>query len=180
MDIPALYRAELVTRIQSATNDLAWAARDLDDVAAHYRPEEGEWSIHENLSHVRDMDQEVVLPLLRWIAVPGMLDPRDYSRHEWRRGRYNPNEPVSRIITDIFRMHEEEAEIIEAMSDEAWEQLRDESRWGPMTGQWIAELIYRHTLDHLQQVMALRQDIHLLSHQSLIEPERELSAVAAR
>jgi hypothetical protein len=178
LDIPALYRTELVARIQAATNDLAWAARDLDDLASHYRPEDDEWSIHEHLSHVRDMDQEVVLPLLRWIAIPGMLDPRDYSRHDWRRNRYNPNEPVSRIITDIFRMHEEEAEIVQTMTDSAWEELRDDSRWGPMTGQWIAELIYRHTLDHLQQVMALRQDIHLLGRHAASPSERELIAAA--
>ena len=42
-----------------------------------------------------------------------------------------------------------------------WQGWRTDTRWGPLTCQWIAETMYRHTLDHLQQVMALRQDIHL-------------------
>lgn len=155
------YRSELTARLRSATDDIAWVVRGLLEEQAHYRPVPGEWSVHEHLSHLRDMEQEVYLPLLRWATVPEMLDPRDYSRREWRERRYDPAEPLAAIMADIQRMRDEELAIFRAMGDATWTRYRTDTRWGPLTCQWIAEVMYRHTLDHLQGIMGLVQDLHL-------------------
>jgi hypothetical protein len=161
MSETSTYRSELVSRLRSISDDLAWAVRGLSPTKAMYRANEEEWSIHEHLAHLRDMEQEVYLPLLRWATVPEMLDPLDYSRREWHEQRYNPDEPLARIMDDIQRMRDEELLIFRDMTDATWVRFRSDTRWGPLTCQWIAELMYRHVLDHLQGVMALRQDIHL-------------------
>jgi hypothetical protein len=62
---------------------------------------------------------------------------------------------------DLNRIREEELEILETISKEAWHDLRTESSWGPVTCQWVAELIYRHSLDHLQCIVAILQERHL-------------------
>ena len=36
--------------------------------------------------------------------------------------------------------------------------------WGPSC-QWVAELMYRHALDHLQGMMGLKQDLNLATLQ---------------
>jgi len=148
------YRSELTARLRSATDDIAWVVRGLLEEQAHYR-------IHEHLSHLRDMEQEVYLPLLRWATVPEMLDPRDYSRREWRERRYDPKEPLAAIMADLQRMRDEELAIFRGMGDATWTRYRTDTRWGPLTCQWIAEVMYRHTLDHLQGIMGLVQDLHL-------------------
>jgi hypothetical protein len=157
----AIYRSELTARLRLATDDLAWTVRLLSAGDATYRPAPGEWSVHEHLAHLRDMEQEVYLPLLRWATVPDMLDPLDYSRREWHERRYRPDEPLSSVMNDITRMRDEELHIFRDMDDLTWTRWRNDSRWGPLTCQWLAELMYRHALDHLQCMMALRQDIHL-------------------
>jgi len=157
----ATYRTELVARLRLATDDLAWAVRGLGTQDQHYRPADGEWSIHEHVAHLRVMEQEVYLPLLRWATVPHMLDPRDYSRREWHERRYQPAEPITTLLDEIGRMRDEELLVFRDMSDETWTRWRDDTRWGPITCQWVAELMYRHVLDHLQCIMALVQDIHL-------------------
>lgn len=141
--------------------DLGWAVAELDFDAVTLCPSEDEWSIHEHLSHLRDMEQEVYLPLLRWAAVPHMLDPRDYSRREWHDHRYRPNEPVASVLGDLSRMRDEELAIFGSMQPSQWLGWREDTRWGPLTGQWIAEVLYRHGLDHLQGIMALRADLSL-------------------
>jgi chaperone required for assembly of F1-ATPase len=161
MSETATYRSELTARLRLATDDLAWAVRLLSNDQLAYRPSEEEWSVHEHLSHLRDMEQEVYLPLLRWATVPEMLDPLDYSRREWHERRYRPNEAASATMNEIMRMRDEELLIFRDMSDHTWTRWRNDTRWGPLTCQWIAELMYRHVLDHLQCIMALRQDIHI-------------------
>ncbi len=99
------YRTELTARLRAATDDIAWLVRGLSLEQAAYKPSEAEWSVHEHLSHLRDMEQQVYLPLLRWAAVPDMLDPLDYSRREWHDHRYRPAEPLASLVADIQRIH---------------------------------------------------------------------------
>ncbi|MBA4179806.1 MAG: hypothetical protein C0506_04385 [Anaerolinea sp.] len=159
------YRSELTSRLRSATDDIAWSVRALPAEEAAYRPSEGEWSIHEHLAHLRDMEQQVYLPLLRWATIPEMLDPLDYSRRDWHEHRYRPAEPLSGILDDLSRIRDEELAIFRSMADHVWTRFRTDTRWGPLTCQWLAELMYRHVLDHLQGIMALRQDLHLAALQ---------------
>jgi hypothetical protein len=161
----AAYRSELISRLRSATDDLAWAVRGLTPAQYSYRPPQDEWSIHEHLAHLRDMEQEVYLPLLRWATVPDMLDPLDYSRRDWHEHRYQADEPLSAVMDDVARMRDEELAIFRDLTDMAWTRYRTDTRWGPLTCQWLAELMYRHVLDHLQGIMALRQDLNLAALQ---------------
>ncbi len=157
----ATYRMALTSRLRAASDDVAWAVRGATSAMITFRPRADDWTIHEHMSHVRDMEQEVFLPLLRWATVPDMLDPRDYSRREWREHRYRPDEPLGSIMGDIGRIRDEQLVIFREMSDATWVRYREDTRWGPLTCEWIAELIYRHSLDHLQAIMALLQDLHL-------------------
>ena len=161
----AAYRAELLSRLRAATDDVAWAIRGMSPTDQAYRPSDGEWSAHEHLCHLRDMEQEVYLPLLRWATVPAMLDPLDYSRKAWHEQRYRRDEPSIEVMNDLARIRDEELLIFRDMNDMTWIRYRTDTRWGPLTCQWIAELIYRHMLDHLQGIMALRQDLHLMGLQ---------------
>ena len=155
------YRAEIVSRLRSATEDLQWIVRGVGRSAGAYTLSPQEWSIHEQVSHLRDMEQEVYLPLLRWATVPEMLDPRDYNRAAWHEMRYNAEEPLEGIVQDIVRIRDEELAIFREVTDTVWRQYRTDTRWGPLTCEWIAELMYRHVLDHMQTIMALQQDLHL-------------------
>ena len=58
-------------------------------------------------------------------------------------------------------MREEEFEILTEIPQENWYNLREASAWGPVTFKWVAELIYRHSLDHLHCIMAIIQECHL-------------------
>lgn len=165
------YRAEVVSRLRSATEDLQWMVRGLGRSPAADKTSPDEWSIHEQVSHLRDMEQEVYLPLLRWATVPEMLDPRDYNRVAWHESRYNAGEPLESIVLDIVRIREEELAIYREMTDEVWTRYRTDTRWGPLTCQWIAEVMYRHVLDHMQTIMALQADLHL-------EASRPVAAMA--
>ena len=168
------YRTELTGRVRQVTDDVAWAVRSLTPEQYHYRPAENDWSIHEHLGHMRDMEQEVYLPLLRWATVADMLDPLDYSRREWHELRYRPAEQLPAVLEDLLRMRDEELLIFRDMSDSTWMRWRNDTRWGPLTCQWLAELMYRHALDHLQGLMALRQDINL----AMLQPPAYLSGGA--
>ena len=161
----ATYRAELSARLRQVTDDIAWLVRGTSEEQSHYKPADYEWSLHEHLSHLRDMEQEVYLPLLRWATVPEMLDPLDYSRRDWHTSRYRPMEPLTSIVADIQRIRDEELSVFREMNDITWTKFRDDTRWGPLTCQWVAELMYRHGLDHLQGMMALKQDLNLATLQ---------------
>ena len=165
MTATSTYRSELIARLRSASDDLAWAVRNLSAQQYHYVPMPEEWSIHQHVAHLVDMEAQVYLPLLRWATVPEMLDPADYSRAVWQVERYDRSVALADLSAELGRLRDEEAEIFREMDDLTWTRLRRDTRWGPLTCQWIAEVMYRHTLDHLQGVMGLRQDLHLAAVQ---------------
>ena len=165
MSATANYRAELAARLRAVTEDIGWIIRGTAIEQAAYKPADYEWSMHEHLSHLRDMEQQVYLPLLRWATVPDMLDPLDYSRKQWHDQRYRPMESLEGMYSDLQRIREEELAIFRDLNDLTWVKMHNESRWGPVTCQWIAELMYRHALDHLQCMMALKQDLNLATLQ---------------
>jgi len=155
------YRVALSSRLRAASDDLAWAVRGLSPAQYHYRPDASDWSIHEHVGHLLDMEAEVYLPLLRWATVPDMLDPRGYSRRDWHEQRYDERVLLATLMDGLGRIRDEELLIFREMSDVTWTRYRSDTNWGPLTCQWIAELMYRHALDHLQGIMALRQDLNL-------------------
>lgn len=161
MSETANYRTELLSRVRATSEDLGWAVRAMTREQIDYTPSSSEWTVHQNLAHLRDMEERVYLPLLRWATVPGMLDPADYSRQQWLEQRYDDEETVVELLQDLERMRDEEFGIFRDMNDVTWTRYRTDTRWGPLSCQWIAEVMYRHVLDHLQTVMGLRQDIHL-------------------
>jgi hypothetical protein len=158
-------RLDIIARLRQTTGDLAWTVRNVPHMDLITRQRDDEWSIHEHLAHLRDMEQEVLLPLLRWATVPDMLDPLDYNRRQWHEQRYRLEEPALDIVNDILRIRDEELSIFREMSETTWSAWREDTRWGPLTCQWIAETMYRHILDHLQGIMAVRADLHLAALQ---------------
>lgn len=162
----ASYRAQLLGRLRVVTDDIAWATAGLTHTQSLYKPDDDEWSIHEHTAHLRDMERQVYLPLLRWATVEDMLDPLDYSRRLWHDLRYTPDEPIAEMLEDLKVMREEEIAIFSTLNDEEWARFRTDTRWGPLTCQWIAEVLYRHALDHLQSIMGLNQDLNLAAAQT--------------
>ncbi len=156
----------LLTRIRSVVDDFVWAVHDLSPELLHFQLKETRsgsenWSIHQHLSHVVDLEKEVSLPLLRWLVLPDMLEPAPYSRKEWMADRYDYELSSPHLIVELNRVREEEFEILTEIPQENWYNLREASAWGPVTCQWVAELIYRHSLDHLHCIMAIIQERHL-------------------
>ena len=73
----------LLARIRSVVDDFVWALHDLSPELLHYQRKEtnsgsDNWSIHQHLSHVVDLEKQVSLPLLRWLVLPDMLEPAPY------------------------------------------------------------------------------------------------------
>lgn len=160
------YRAQLLARLRAVTDDVAWATGSLTHTQTHYKSDPEEFSIHEHVSLLRDMERQVFLPLLRWATVPDMLDPVNYSRKLWRDLRYAPDERVAEILEDLNRIRDEELTVLSDMNDEVWTRYRTETRWGPLTCQSLAEIMYRNALEHLAGIMALKQDLGLSAAQS--------------
>ncbi len=161
MSLTAEYRTQLIARLRATTADLAWAVRDLPAEDHYWSAEPDDWSIHEQIAHLVDMEERVYLPLLRWAAISDMLEPAPYNRRSWRQERYDAGAPLSQLVEQLARLRDEELDVFHELTDDTWLRLREDGQWGPVTCQWIAEVVYRHSLDHLQGVMGLRGDLHL-------------------
>ena len=92
-----------------------------------------------------------------------MLEPADYNRRVWRDERYEATVPLGDLMEQLGRVRDEQFDVFRELDDNTWLSLRDDGHWGPVSCQWVAEVVYRHALDHLQGVMGLRSDINLAS-----------------
>ncbi|HCV00093.1 MAG TPA: hypothetical protein DGL25_02730, partial [Dehalococcoidia bacterium] len=104
MSLTGEYRTQLIARLRATNADLSWAVRDVPGEQHHWAPDGDEWSIHEHVAHLVDMEERFYLPLLRWAAIPDMLEPANYSRRLWRDERYDASSPLGAQMEQLGRV----------------------------------------------------------------------------
>ena len=122
--------------------------------ARQWRTKPGEWSLHECLVHLRDIECQVFLPRLRrmiaeerpWMA---NFDEATYHREHW-----NADEPADAILAQYVNARNEIVELMAGAPD--WARPGVHETRGPITLGWQVEYALGHTWEHLSQIMRVR------------------------
>lgn len=160
-------RRSLLSKARQAVIDLQWAVRSLPSDKLSWRPAEHQWSAHEVLSHVRDVQREVYGLRVRRILSEEKPSLELFDETRWQAEHYHPQESAEAMLAELRRDLEETLGIFEKLPAEAWERVGIHPELGPTTAEYWAFRMCAHTVEHLDQILDIHQQLWL---QSLRQP----------
>lgn len=133
--------------------DLVREVQQMPDDAASWRPAEGEWSQHETLTHLRDVERLIFLDRIRRVATEEdpllpLVDEATHHAEHW-----NPDEPVASVLGDLTH---DRAEICEWLEKTDWSRRGVHETRGPVSLEWLADYTLGHTWEHMSQILRVR------------------------
>lgn len=150
--------AQLIARLESSADELKFALAQLTTADIMRVPKEDEWSLHATLSHLRDTEEKVFLYRTRLIlAHDAPPTVANFDGEAYQAKHYRKREPLSEIMTDFRAARRKIVKLLRETSDKDWARYAIHPKWGKMTLEFVATYTYNHTLEHLQQVVAARE-----------------------
>lgn len=142
------YREKLLARIREATQELCDVCKSFADPFAIV---DGEWTLHQIVFHVRDINREVYGTRVRRTLNEENPEFKNFDPEGWMATHYNREEPLDKILSEFSASMNEECDLLNAMSQEGWSRLsRHESLGKELTLQLWTERGLAHIEDHLK------------------------------
>ena len=121
--------------------------------AVLWKPKPDEWSAHECLTHLRDVERHVFHVRMERMVnednpALAFFDEVTYHKEHW-----NPDEPIQNIVADFVADRSAELALLEAAD---WSRSALHPVRGPITLSWLADYTLGHTWEHLSQMMRVR------------------------
>lgn len=131
----------------------------LTPAAGHlWRPADGEWSVHECLTHLRVVEREVFLLRIRRTATEDRPSFEIFDEVAYHKEHWNPGDSVGALLGDFVNAR---AEIVNVLSGADWSRIGVHATRGPVSLEWQADYALGHTWEHLSQIMRVRLNYEL-------------------
>ncbi len=149
---------QLVDRLAESGDELIAALGQLSDKQLMHVPREGEWSLHENMAHVRDAEVQVFLYRVGRVLdedAPPLVP--NFDQEAWNREHYSSREPIKQIVSEFRRARRKLVQRLRETRDKDWARYAIHPQYGKITLEWLALHAYDHTLEHMLQFQAARE-----------------------
>jgi hypothetical protein len=154
-------RAALLARLEAVVNDLAWAMAQFSPEQLNWEPAPGEWSAHAVLAHLRDVEEQVYGLRVRRILTEEHPALADFDEGAWHAEHYNPKEPIKRLLAKYRAARQKELALLRAAPESAWTRWGTHPAYGKVRLDWLAARIYVHALNHLVQILQIKEKLLL-------------------
>jgi hypothetical protein len=148
----------LIDRIESSGKEFLEYLSRLPEEEIHRVPANGEWSAHAVVAHLRDTEEHVFLKRTHRIldadAPPAV---ENFDQDEWNREHYSPDEPLDKIISEWRAARRKEIALLRKTSDKDWAKWAVHPEYQKISIEWLATHNYSHTLEHLRQLLVMRE-----------------------
>ena len=142
--------------LREAGNTLLSELYGLDEEELRWRPAEGEWSLKETASHLRDAEELALAQFNAFIsgsasALPAwdvdlLPQERDYQGEE-----------MARVLASLRGLRRETTYLLWGLTEADWQRSAEHPYRGPVTLGELARELAQHDLEHLWQVRQLKE-----------------------
>ncbi len=142
--------------LREAGNTLLSELYGLDEEELRWRPAEGEWSLKETASHLRDAEELALAQFNAFIsgyasALPAwdvdlLPQERDYQGEE-----------MARVLASLRGLRRETTYLLWGLTGADWQHSAEHPYRGPVTLGELARELAQHDLEHLWQVRQLKE-----------------------
>ncbi|HLF24751.1 MAG TPA: DinB family protein [Anaerolineae bacterium] len=152
-------RQTVLDLLQRSADDLQRYVSEIPADRLHWR-EPGEWSAHETLAHVCEVEREAFLPRAKRITTEHEPRLPNFESDAWHTAHYDPGRPLAELLADFAEARRQEIELLAAAPD--W------SKWGFHEGMqkryslnYLAQYALAHTWEHLHQIAGTQKAYEL-------------------
>ncbi len=150
-------RSALIDRLETSGKDYTTFLAQFSEDEIHDLPEPNEWSIHQVAVHMRDNEQQVFLYRVQRLMKETHPEVPNFDSDLWNRDHYRPDEPLEKIIADFRTARRKLVKLLRSTTAKDWENWATHPEYGRISLDWIALYDYGHTLDHLAQMVKVRE-----------------------
>jgi hypothetical protein len=143
-------RTDLIAQYREGAAVLAAAVAGLSDEELDNRPADGGWSAREVVHHTADSEMTSAVRLRRLVAEdsPAIAG---YDADVYAAALHYRTRPIQPSLEAIRYARGTTADILDALSDDAWERAGTHSEMGPYSIDTWLEIYARHCHDHAEQ-----------------------------
>lgn len=151
--------SQLIERLDDSAVQVATAVKPLSAEQIKRVPREGEWSLHQALSHLRDTEVQVfsyrVARILKETEPPLVAN---FDQEEWMREHYAENEALKKIVAEFRAARRKLVKLLRSTKDNDWTRCAIHPEYGKISIEYIALHAYNHTLEHLQPLLTAQEE----------------------
>ncbi|MBI3760310.1 MAG: DinB family protein [Chloroflexi bacterium] len=151
-------RTTTLRLLRHSAHDLVREVGVLPAAGHLWRPAEGEWSVHECLSHLRDVEREVFLQRIRRAATEDRPSFEIFDEVKYHKEHWNADEPLDAILAGFVNAR---AEIVNVLAAADWSRIGVHASRGPISLGWQADYALGHTWEHMSQILRARLSYEL-------------------
>ncbi len=148
----------LVDRLEASGKEFVSYLSQLSDEDLRAAPAPNEWTIHQVVAHMRDVEQHAFLVRVQRITKEEHPAVQNFDQDEWwNQSHYSPSEPLKKIIADFRSSRRKMVALLRKTSDKDWKNWAVHSAYGKISLEWVAMHCYHHTLEHIAQMGYARE-----------------------
>ncbi len=144
---------QYIGRLEASGKELVKALDKVSQEDLMRPPKPGEWSLHQNAAHLRDVEEQVFLYRLKRILSEDLPAVQNFDQEAWMREHYTPAEPIQDLARDFVTARRQVVKLLRATKDKDWARCALHPIYGKISVEWLALHNYAHTYDHLAQVL---------------------------
>jgi hypothetical protein len=146
------YRRQIMAQARAQLQRLSAGVDIIEPGSMHTPLEEGGWSAHQVLVHMRDVEQQAFWPRVEDMLQHDQPDLQYFDEGAWMQEHYNEQEPVQAILAGFQEARMKMLAAVEGADTQGWSRSGRHPTQGLRTVQWWFEYALSHTEDHLAQM----------------------------
>jgi hypothetical protein len=144
------YRIKMIARLEEVAREFHAACEAVKDPFVKV---EGEWTLHQVASHVRDVEKLVFGARVKQTLNEDNPEVKNFDVDEWMSAHYNPAESLAQILDEFTKNVADLCVTLRRLPQEAWSrESRHEAIGCELTMQLWVERSLAHIEEHLQAV----------------------------
>ncbi len=152
------HHVELIERIEESGKEFLSYLSQLTEEEIHRVPAPNEWSIHAVVAHLRDTEEHVFLKRTeRILGASQPVNVENFDQDQWNRDHYSPEESLKEIIAHLRAARRKLIRLLRKTTDKDWARWAVHPEYGRISIEWLAIHNYSHTLEHLHQLLEMRE-----------------------
>jgi len=145
-------RADWIDRLEQSGKDYLWYLSQLAEEEIHAPAAPGEWTIHQVVAHVRDIEQHAFLARLERILKEEHPAVQNFDQDEWNMTHYDSTEPFKKIVAGFRAARRKFVQLLRKSTDKDWANWAMHSEYGKISIDWLVMHDYHHTMEHIAQI----------------------------
>ena len=145
-------RKTLIERYARQSDELAQRIKGIPASEILHPTKQAEWSAHQLLVHVRDVEAQAYQPRLERILSQANPHFEDFDAEGWMRIHYRPSEPAPAVLADFAAARLRGMALIEKMAAEDWQRPGTHPETGPRSFEWWMIRAVEHAQEHLDEL----------------------------